>query len=162
MINDTWQRCCKVDTNGNSRICILEKSTAKTYKCTIVFFNDKHDWVCYRLFAHIYRPRRQGVMCLVLPVCQFVWVCGTYVVHQCNGTELCCAPLTCVVHTTNGQISYNTMCVMNWRHVSGRSFFFYFYVYWLRWFSKNHHNLLKVCPKFWNIMYLTKQSSFAL
>ncbi len=25
-------------------------------------------------------------------------VCGTYVVHHFNGTELCCTPLTCVVH----------------------------------------------------------------
>ena len=27
-----------------------------------------------------------------------VWLCGTYVVHHFNGTELCCAPSTCVVH----------------------------------------------------------------
>ncbi len=27
-----------------------------------------------------------------------VWICGSYAVHHFNGTELCCAPLTCIVH----------------------------------------------------------------
>ncbi len=30
------------------------------------------------------------------PAC--CWVCGTYVVHHFNGTEVRCAPLTCGVH----------------------------------------------------------------
>ena len=33
---------------------------------------------------------------LCLYVC--AWVCGTYIVHYCNGAELSYAPLTCVVH----------------------------------------------------------------
>ena len=35
---------------------------------------------------------------LGLFVCVGVWVCETYVVHYLNGTGLCCAPPTCVVH----------------------------------------------------------------
>ena len=31
-------------------------------------------------------------------VCTSVRICGTYVVHHFVGTQLCCAPLTCVVH----------------------------------------------------------------
>ena len=37
------------------------------------------------------------------PVYLSAWVCGTYVVHhfKFNGTELCCAPSTCIVHKGN-------------------------------------------------------------
>ncbi len=31
-------------------------------------------------------------------VCAFVWVCGTYIVHHYKGTELNCAPFTCILH----------------------------------------------------------------
>ena len=34
----------------------------------------------------------------VVSVCVSVCICGTYVVHHFDGTELRCAPLTCVVH----------------------------------------------------------------
>ena len=37
-------------------------------------------------------------MCLVASVRPSMWVCGTYVVHHFDSAELCCAPLTCVVH----------------------------------------------------------------
>ena len=32
-------------------------------------------------------------------VCLKVWVCGSYVVHNFSGTELCCAPSTCIVRS---------------------------------------------------------------
>ncbi len=31
-------------------------------------------------------------------MCVALRVCGTYVVHHLNGTELCCAQLTCIMH----------------------------------------------------------------
>ena len=34
----------------------------------------------------------------ISPVCLSIWVCESYVEHHLNGTELHCAPSTCIVH----------------------------------------------------------------
>ena len=57
-------------------------------------------WWCLTYIFHI-NVIWPGIIAFAsVPVC--VWVCGSYIVHHLNGTELCCAPPTCTVHHPHG------------------------------------------------------------
>ncbi len=45
------------------------------------------------LKLYTYRPHSSDIMYVVSSVCLSIWVCGTYIVHHCNG-----APPTCILH----------------------------------------------------------------
>ena len=75
----------------------------------------------------ITRPEKQnaGFLC----VCLSVWICESYVVHHLNGTGLCYAPLTCIVHDRPA------MCTMMHKGDSGSQG--YECIKWLRQSSLN-------------------------